>query len=63
MLGSLHVSGTGACTFPPLDRVHDLAARESRLIHAVELLDEKILPLASPLFFGITEGWVLTFNR
>lgn len=36
----------------PLCRLNDLAIRKSRLLHAVELLNEKILLLTSSLLRG-----------
>lgn len=38
--------------FHPFDRLDDLAVRESRLLHAVELLNEKTLLLTSPVLRG-----------
>ncbi|MDH5859277.1 hypothetical protein, partial [Lampropedia aestuarii] len=35
-----------------LERLNDLAVREPRLLHVVELLNEKILLLTSPLLWG-----------
>src|SRR5690606_2030519 len=38
--------------FHPLERFHDLTVRESRPLHLVELLNEKILLLNAPLLRG-----------
>ena len=38
--------------FHPLERFHDLTVRESRSLHLVELLNEKILLLNAPLLRG-----------